>query len=357
MANIIKSSSGFLYSEDNWDDLSLLWDLSPNDPSRVALTSDSISLLPGAERTELLLTAPKDKGYVIQSQMEYMPSKDTEAAGSLFKSLTGSYIELEIRGDTGVSCQYSKIIIDEDYILDAKASADGVIWMNYGNTKMADMNKIGYYIESGENTDAIFKIKNCTMYKNNNVILNGFDRKNNMKLFDRNMNEITDTFYIKKKNSQMILDGTNLIYPIDYLKVQVSDRVTGDIYHEGVLTNVYGGDMYEYNYNVELYIDEVLLTNDMHDLGKVGEEKSFILKITNKESYPLQEKILKVSNYTIYNPGYKITQISFESRNDYHDSLKVSFGPGETRLFRLKISRDDSLTNIEDEYKFNIVLE
>ena len=355
MATIIKSSSGFLFSEDKWDDLSLLWDLSPNDPSRVALTSDSISLLPGVDRLELLLPAPMDNGYVMQSEIEYAPKQSAEKAGCVLKSLTNSIIELEVCGDTDVNCKYSKIIVDDDHILDAKVSLDSNMWVDYGNTRAVDMNKLGYYIES--NLDTVLKVKNCTMYKNNTVILNGFDRKNIMKLFDSNMNEITDKFYIKKKNAQMTLDGTNIMYPIKYLKMQVLDRDTGEVYHEGELNDVYGGDIYEYNYNIEVYVDEILLDNTMHSLGPISGEKIFNVKITNKESYPLKDKNIKVSYYSVYNKGNKLAKIAFENGDNYLTTLNTNFAPGETKLFKLKIARDNTFISIEDEYKFNIILE
>jgi hypothetical protein len=88
------------------------------------------------------------------------------------------------------------------------------------------MNSVGYYVGNGVDTDPAFSVKKCYMYKNNFVTINNFDRVNLIKLFDNTGAEITDNFTIKKKNSQIMIDGTNVIFPIDYLKVQVTDRTT-----------------------------------------------------------------------------------------------------------------------------------
>ena len=356
MANIMKSSSGLLYTEETWTDLSLLWDLSPNDPSRVVLNDNSISLLPGDQRLELLISAPKERGYVMQSEIEYSPILNNEAAGNTLRSVTDNYIDLEIRGDDTKLCSYTKIIVSDDAILDAKCSKDSANWLDYGNTKVIDMNKIGYYIGAGTKSTP-FNIKKCVMYKNNNVLINNFDRKNVLKLFDSSGKEVTDKFVVKKKNTQMIIDGTNLIFPINYLKIQSCDRVTGAVYYEGELKDIYGGDVYEYSYFVEFFINEVVLTENIYDLGTINEDKIFCLKISNKEAHPLKGRKLKVSYYSIYNPGYKLAKLATTNSDVFVTELDVSLEAGETKLFNLKAIKDNDITNLENEYKFNIILE
>lgn len=356
MANISKSSSGLLFEEETWTDLSLLWDLSPNDPSRVVFNSNSISLLPGDQRLELLISAPKERGYVMQSEIEYSPILDTEAAGNTLRSVTDNYIDLEIRGDSAELCSYTKVIVGDDAILDAKCSKDGSNWLDYGNTKIIDMNKIGYYIGAGT-TSTPFNIKKCVMYKNNNILINNFDRTNVLKLFDAHNVEVTDKFVVKKKNTQMVIDGTNLIFPIDYLKVQSCNRTSGEVYYEGELTNIYGGDVYEYDYEVEFFINEVLLTDTIYNLGTINEDKIFSFKISNKESYPLKDRKLKVSYYSIYNPGYKLAQLAPGDSDTFSTELNITLGAGETKVFKLKAIKDNDITNLEDEFKFNIILE
>jgi hypothetical protein len=345
-----------LFAEETWTDLSLLWDLSPNDPSRVVLNSNSISLLPGDKRLELLISTPKERGYVMQSEVDYNPTVATEVAGNTLRSITDNYIDLEIRGDTSELCKYMKITVDDDAILNAKCSMNGSTWIDYGNTKVIDMNKIGYYIEAGTSVTP-FNIKKCIMYKSNSVLINNFDRTNVLKLFDSTGHEVTDKFVIKKKNTQMSIDGTNVVFPIDYLKVQSCDRVTGTVYYEAELTDIYGGDVYEYTYNVDFFINENVLTSAIYDLGLINQDQIFVLKISNKESFPLNDRKLRVSYYTIYNPGYKLAQLAEDGSLDFETELDVTLGAGETKIYQLKAIKDNNIVNIEDEYKFNIVLE
>lgn len=356
MADIVKSSSGLLYSEEKWTDLSLLWDLSPNDPSRVVLNDNSISLLPGDQRLELLISAPKERGYVIQSEIDYKPTLQAEAAGNTLRSVTDNHIDLEIRGDDTDLCSYTKIIISDDGILEAKCSKDGSNWLYYGDTKVIDMNKIGYYI-GAETKSTPFKIKKFVMYANNNILINNFDKKNILKLFNAKGVEITDEFMVRKKNTQMIIDGTNILFPIDYLKIQSCDRTTGEVYYEGELTDIYGGDVYEYEYEVEFFIDEIPLTDKIYNLGTISDDKIFSLMLSNKEAYPLKNRKLKVSYYSIYNPGYKLAQLALKGSDKFTTELEVSIGPGENKVFNLKAIKDSDVVNLEDEYKFNIILE
>ena len=95
----------------------------------------------------------------------------------------------------------------------------------------------------------------------------------------------------------------------------------------------------------------------MHDLGAISKEKVSTLKISNKESYPLTGKKLKVTYNSIYNPGYKMADLAPQSSDVYAKELDVDFTAGETKVFKLKATRGQHLVNIEDEYKFNIVLE
>lgn len=356
MANIIKSSSGLLFAEELWTDLSLLWDLSPNDPSRVVLNSNSISLLPGDQRLELLISAPKENGYVIQTELDYRPTTASESAGCTMKSITGNYIDLEVRGDTLVTCTYTKMIINENSILNAIASNGGTTWIDYGNTKVIDMNKIGYYVGEGSSASQL-DIKKCIMYKNNFVTINNFDRTNVLKLFDSTGHEVTSQFIVRKKNTQMCIDGTNIIYPIDYLKVQSCDRITGAVLYEGELRDIYGGDIFEYEYDLEFYIDNNLLTNTIYNLGQISGERIFDLKISNKEAYDLNNRKLKVSYYNIYNPGFKLAQIAEGGSADFKTELDISILAGETKVYKLKAVKDKSILNIENEYKFNIIFE
>ena len=69
-----------------------------------------------------------EKGYVFQSKLEYKPLDATQKAGNCFKSVTDVGIDFEICGDTTERCNYTKLTVSDDYVLDARASLDGKLW-------------------------------------------------------------------------------------------------------------------------------------------------------------------------------------------------------------------------------------
>ena len=355
MAQIIKASSGFLYKEENFGDPSLLWDVSPNIEDRIVLEDGSISLLPGNERMELLITAPENN-YVAQIEIDYTPSTKEEKGGFMFKSVTDNIIELETCGEDMTNFRYAKLIVDSNNILDAKSSTDGKLWYERGDTKLIDMNKIGFYI--GENTTAdTIKIKNFTLYKDTNIYINNIAIGNYIKIFDENDNEVTDNFVIKKINTQTCIDGTNLLFPIPKMKIQVFDKETGELISGSEIYDVYGGDIFEFRDNISFYIDDHLLDNSIYDLGIVQNKKKYTLKIENNDIKKITNRKLYIQYYSLYNPGYKLAKISKHNEDKYTDSLFVDLDVGETKSFTLKIERDLSCYNIDDGYYFNIVFE
>ena len=342
MANITRANSGFIFLE-NFDqgDMSLLWTLSPNLKDRVVHNDGSITLLPGDKRMELLITMPNESGYVMQSSLKYFPTDEYESAGVTFRSITDSTVDLEIMGDTNDKISHSKMVVDDYNVLSALGSdSTGLNWREYGNTKIIDMNKIGYYIGEGALKDPI-EIMQMILYKSNYITFNNLDRKNILRLYDSNDIEITDDFVIFRTNNSVKIDGTEILFPIDYLKVRSFDRDTGELRYEGEIENIYGGDVFEYNYNIDFFIDGSKLENDTYDLVTICQEKEFILKLVNKEAYPILDRKLTVSWYSYLNPGYKsvtLSEVINGQDDEFKKELDISLLAGESKNFKLKIS-------------------
>lgn len=356
MAEIIKASSGLLFKEEFKGNISLLWDLNPNFPDRVAQNGDSISLLPGAKRVELLVPIPLQSGYVMQSRITYHPTQEVEKAGITFKSVTDSQIDLEICGDDALTCTNAKLTVDEYGILSARTTKNGHDWNYHGNTKLTNMNHLGFYIAENTMNDE-FMIHDCIMYKTNFVTINNFDRTTYIKLFDSAGNEITDSFIIKKYNSKLVIDCTDMIFPLNDITINVYDRTTDDLIHQGVLNDIYGGDTYEYNYNVDFYINDTLLNSFDYDLGGISGEKIFELKIVNKEQYELTDRKISVTYASLLNSGHKAVDIAEENSDDFYDSITTTFAPGETKKFKIRVIKNKTYMQVDGDYKFNILFE
>lgn len=355
MSSLAKSSSGLLFSEKFHGDISLLWDLSPNNQDRVVQNNDSISLLQGNENIELLIPIPTESQYIVQSKIEYTPQSEDDKAGILFRSVTDTVVNFEICGDDNITCTNMKASVDDYGILYAYASSNnGATWKNYGNTKLVNMNIFGFY-NYGQNKE--LKIYDCIVYKSNYITFNNFDRTTYIKLFKDNV-EITNNFDIKKYNTRIVLDCINKIFPLNNIEVKVYNRSDDKEIASKVLNEMYGGDIYEFNYNLEFKInDDVLDSEKMYDLGRISNDTIFNLIITNKESYDIAGKSLKVSYYSLLNRAYEYVEIAEETSDDYSKSIQTSFTPGESKIFKLKITKDVLYSEINSDYEFSIILE
>lgn len=359
MAQITKSISGELYTEDFAGDISLIWDLMPGNSDRVAINSDSISLLPGDEKVELLIPSPRDLGYVLQTKIDYKPTKPTERAGCILKSITENYAEVEICGDDLETCTYFKLELDLNAVFSVKAADENLVWKDYGNTKLLDANKIGYYLNSEDAlNDEPFKIYNCVMYKDNFITINHYDRNNVVRIYNANDNEITDKFVIRKTNTKLLIDGSNTIFPIEKIKMKFFDMTTGILVHEGELENVYGGDIYDFSYNIEFYIDSVILDDSQYNLGVINGVQYYNLRIVNKENFAINDKILKIEAISKFNPGHKVVDMAHPNdQNNFTKERHISLTAGETKEFVMRVTKNKDHLITNDDYSFKIVLD
>ena len=355
MSSLAKSSSGLLFSEKFDGDISLLWDLSPNNQDRVVQNNDSIYLLQGNENIELLIPIPIENQYIVQSKIKYTPKSEDDKAGIILRSLTDNVVNFEVCGDDETICTNMKASVDEYGILYAYASSDnGTTWKNYGNTKLVNMNSLGFY-NYGVNEE--LKIYDCIVYKSNYVTFNNFDRTTYIRLFKDNK-EITSSFYIKKYNTRLVLDCIEKIFPLNNIEIKVYNRKDDTLIFSKVFNDIYGGDIYEFNYNLEFKIDDDILDSEtMYDLGKISNDTVFNLIITNKEPYEINGKNLKVSYYSLLNRAYEFVDIAEENSNNYYKSIETSFTPGECKIFKLKISKNVLYSEINSDYEFSIILE
>lgn len=361
MALLSKVSSGLLYREVFQDNLSLIWEVTPDDYSRVSINTDSVSLLPGPDKLEMLIPAPQACDYIFQTKVLYKPTLASESGGCVFKSVTENYCHLEIKGDDDVNCTNIKLSIDEAYIINARTT-DSVTgkWINHGNTRLVNANYIGFYMRENTALDSL-KIYEVNMYKSNFITINNFDRTQIIKLFDNTGTEVTSKFYIKKRNTKMIIDGTDKIFPIDFLNVKIYDS-TGTEISSNDLTDIYGGDEYDYAQNITFAINNVVLTGDTHSIGGVDYENIYSLKITNNEMYRIENKKLKIEAYDPYNPGHHnvyIASLIAETVVGEYEKIKtgITFKPAETREFSLKVVKSRKALLTDEDYKFRITLE
>lgn len=359
--NLAKASSGLLYEEKFGENLSLLWDFVPNITSRVKFNQDSVEILPGEDRIEMLMPTPVDEGWVFQTHIHYAGRTATESCGFILKSITDNVAECELRGDTRDLFDYLKMELDKESTFYLKASKDGVQWRDFGNSKMLDGNKFGYYINELTQYDPLI-LYDCIVYKNNFITIDDIPKECTAIIYDKLGANISHKFVVKQENGKLVLDGSNMLFPIDYLKIKFLDSDFNTV-RESELENVYGGDVYDFSFNVSIKIENKELGNGEHQLETVmGPFKLYAMSILNEEPYDLKDRILKVSASSSFNPGDIPVTIAetttHESMNnlDFKKSLNVTLKAHENKNFFIKIEKNQNLPMLDTEYKFKLTL-
>lgn len=361
MNQLTKCSSGLLFKEEFGENIGLVWDLAPNELGRIELTNDSLKILPGDSRLELTMPCPQQSGWVFQTHVKYSPRTTTESGGFLLKSITDNIAECELKGDNRDLYSYMKMELSNDYIFSLKASKDGTTWRDFGNSKMLDGNKFGYYLNEATQYDAL-EIYNCLVYKGNFITITNLPSNILVDVYDENGNRITNKFIIAYYDHHVVLDCTNVLFPISYFSITVKN-MDGEEIFQWYATDVYGGDTYSISYNVKFTINGKNVDDDFYDMGTVaGIYGLYSLVITNLDGYDLINKTLSISAFSSYNPGNlpvtiaEATTIDQTTDLEFKKELKLSFKPYEAKSFYIKIDRDNTLVISDSEYRFKVLL-
>lgn len=361
MSQLAKSSSGLLYEEKFGGNPSLLWDFVPNNLNRVSLKADSMEILPGSERIEMLMPSPQQSGWVFQTHIHYAGRTSTESAGFVLKSITDNIAECELRGDTRELFDYLKIELADDSTLSLKASNDGKYWKDFGNSKMLDANKFGFYMNELTQHDPLI-LYDCIVYKNNFITVSSIPDDCTAVVYDATGANITHKFILKQENGKLVIDGSNMLFPIDYLQIKFLDSQFTEI-RVTDLTNIYGGDTYDYSYDVEFKIEGVTLTNGPHALEEVkGPSKLYALIIENNEDYDLVDRTLKIEASSAFNPGDVPVTIAKTTAHDvttglvFSRQMVLTLKANSVNNFFIRIEKNPTLPLIDSEYKFKITL-
>lgn len=361
MDQLTKASSGVLYEEKFGVGLSLLWDFVPNNLDRVKLNENSVEILPGNERVEMLMPCPASSGWLCQVHLSYAGRTSTESAGFILKSITDNVAECELKGDTRDLYDYMKMELDDTSTFSLKASKDGVYWKDFGNSKMLDANKFGFYMNELTQHDALV-LKSILVCRNNFVTINDIPMQSTVVIYDANGANVTHRFIVNKLSNKIVIDGSNMLFPIPYLKIKFLDVDFSEI-RVVEITDIYGGDTFDFSYNISFKIEGKELTNKDHHLDIVaGPFKLYALQIQNDEDYDIENKTLKIEASSIFNPGYmpvtiaETTTLDNVANLDFKKNLEISLKAHENKNFYMKIEKLNNMPVLDSEYRFKISL-
>lgn len=353
---IVKVSSGLIMRDDFNNSFSPLWDFFPNNMNRVLFAKDSIVLLAeNNEPMEMLIPTPNDGDFVMQTEIEYRPSKEGEVAGCLIKSITGNIVKSEFNYEENEQEQYRyiKLSSNKSYIVNLRASKDGIKWYDLGNTKFYDGNHIGYFINGEESA---INIRNCLMTKSSYITIHGISEGDRVYLNNDAGTDLIRKYNLDTKLSgdRFIIDLGPMMLPLEKIALTVTSQSAETTYI--MLDEIYGGDVFKINPDIEMSVENTQ-SDDIYNLGEIiGEEQVFTLVLKNN-SQKIKTGTIKIEELSSYEKGHEMAYLA--PLDNYNLSLKklegVTLVPGETFKCLLKVRKESKYITIEDDYRFSVV--
>lgn len=412
MPSVNKTASGLLLYED-FSTSSSMWIPSPNNYNEMQFGEDGLRMFHSDMYKTITIEEPqtnyslicklnhipidtKDIGGVIvmsndtsyiecQSCVMTSPSYITNSSQleqqilNFIDGIMAKYVEYSVVDDTGTYPE--EIILNDEptngeevipgyvdmmypYIKVIKintsytflASTDGKAWIEVGNTKIPDANRIGFFLYShdGDITNTNYFVEYAAFYSNNYVIVNNITNNQVLELRDSDGSLICDTSseIVKRKNNQIFIDTTLLKMPYNDVKINVLQN--NIIIYEYVIPQLVGGDIYAYSYDIKVCIDNVELNQEeIFDLGVFyHNDQAIRIDIYNQEAYALENLTISLSSFSVYFSGSETIGISLydENETNYSFSDKVTIPlilPSEGKSVIIKLT--DKI--IQDFYK------
>jgi len=363
MATLTKVSSGYLF-EDDFASSNLLWNLSPNDYSRVVFEAGYVGLEHGEERLTMSIPTPSHD-YVMQAQIYHNPETLSDVSGLVVLSNTGNQIECQhyFTGAKELSLfRYIKLCVEKG-VHTFCISRDGLTWVNAGNSEMNDANEVGFFIDGVQTyVSDMLRVLGVSFYKSNLLSVNNVPSDATVRIYDQNgVNVLANQDAVKNSNGKALVDLTTVLLPLTSARLSV---VGADGIEIGGLEDVTlcGGDVYDYAYNVEVLIaEQAVLNANIFDLGRVtGKETVLPVTIISREAEPLRGIALSVAPVSYYRGGDQVTLAFASDTPTYQTKLELpDLLPNVSYDFLIKIDRDITQFGpaFADSYRFKIILE
>lgn len=354
--SISRVSNGLILKDDFNNSFNPMWDIFPNDTSRVLFKEDSIVLLPeNNSPTEMLIPCPGGK-FIMQTEIEYNPVVESDAAGVVIKSVTDCNVEARFSYEEGVINEYKfvKFTHDDGYVVNLRASKDGITWEDFGNSKLYDGNYVGYFVDGEQ---AGFEIKNCFICRDKYLVIQGIKEGDVVNLLNSNNEDIIETLNLDYiiKGDKFMLDISNQVWPIKDIRLVINfGKSNGSIHHIG---DLYGGDVFSFEPELLFSVDETNETPKGFDLGEVyGLARNYTLRVYNNGTEHKTGKLV-IDAISTYEQGHHMAYIyPYDSDFDTKSKeLEVSIGPGQEFVCIVRIVKESKYVTIDGEFSFNVV--
>jgi hypothetical protein len=363
MATLSKIANGFLF-EDTFNEHNLLWQLSPNDGSRVVYEGDYMGLKHGDLKLSVSIPTPQKNSYIMQAHIYHHSSTISDVSGIVILSNSGNQIEYQNyfnEEETSSVYQYVKVCAESD-VYTFYASVDGVTWILVGNSHMYDANRIGFFIDGvQEDISDFLRVKDVEFYKSNILTIGNTPAGATASILNTDGQDvIVGKNCVSNSNGKTFIDLTTVVLPVRNATIVLKDE-TGAELSRMTSVDIYGGDIFEHEYNVVFSIADKEVTNsNVFDLGNVsGLETIIPMTVTNKEINVLTGIVMTISAVSYYKGGDNVT-IAANGSDFYSKSITLpDLEPNEPFGLNIKINRDFSEYNTvaTDSYRFKIILQ
>lgn len=315
MPTIEKLQSGFIYKE-NFSEENIMWQFFPNEPSRYTKANNSLIFNYCTSRSVALTKMP-DGDFVMQCKVTHRPLSTNSFAGVLLLESNDDWVECQLYKDDAVLTQhfYNYIkVVRTGYNFYFYASMDNIAWEIIGSMAYPDCIMFGFYFETDDIADS-FTVENVIFYKSPAITLNSTLNGHVVQLKNQSNYIIATT---KVSNGKANFDLTTMSLPLLNHSLTLLDF---GYTISSLPMNIYGGDTFGYNYNLNLKCNGVdVVPNEMVDLGRIYDDTQTLITIENLDvNYDIPNLTLRIEQYSPYDYAAK----NVEMIPSIHDDTAV----------------------------------
>ena len=352
MAKLIKSANGLLFNDD-FSTRTLMWELSPSEKSSVLEFSDKgLRIKHSDTYVTYTIVEPEAYEYCLVTRIDHHIFNENDVCGVIIMSSTEQYAECQ-SCYTDMPSAITNTYHTHDVVFDSDApeeelspvdwditeyswikvhkilgsylfyaSIDGYNWITVGSAKYEHNGCIGLFqyaardknnhVDNALIDNSYCYFRNFDIYKGKSIIINGIDRQTyDLEITDEHGHILvrTDNPHLNHlanwKESTCIIDTTSFPIPSKAIMKVYERRHYDESNRVYDLGTIYGGDVFEYEHDIRLFVENVEVSQDeLYDLGDFYSGSYYIrLEVHNFDDETVYNKTVKVIRYSEYYSG------------------------------------------------------
>lgn len=356
--------------EDQFSNVSLFWELTPNIPERLLSNENgTISLTrneTNSDKVYLLIDLPNNDDFVFYTRFSHLPTELKDIAGFVVFGNSETFIELQSYNEyNNTTYNECKIIKKSNfYYFYARRIIDGK-WIYIGGSEIDIASKIGYFIEGpySESTKDL-TLDYMAFFYDNYIGFEAIPPRYIVKI--RNSDGVIIAAKQQGSETKRLLFDTSIFtLPLKDVTVSIIDADTNTIVLEEEVQTMSSGDVFTKEENILFFLnDDVLTTGETIDFGILRDHiTEFDFSVQNIDFIPLFSKKLSVFPVSNFFEGESLIKLSFINSDglpiEYTDVIEIkTINPNETIKMKLKIERTEFNNSFyKEKLKVKLILE